>query len=87
MCRERSRLSPQSRGVVRLIHVSAMPYPGSLWQTKKSRPEGRLFDAAAAAYFSWLLISLVMSNIDTWAFLKTSFSLASALIIRLFIAS
>ena len=29
----------------------------------------------------WLLMSLVISNIDTWAFLKISFSLASALII------
>ena len=33
------------------------------------------------AYLRWPLISLVISNIDTWAFLKISFNLASALII------
>ncbi len=38
-------------------------------------------DAGPATQLRWLLISLVISNIETWAFLKISFSLASALII------
>ena len=37
--------------------------------------------APASLQLKWLLISLVISNIETWAFLKISFSLASALII------
>ena len=37
--------------------------------------------AAFKDQLRWLLMSLVISNIDTWAFLKISFSLASALII------
>ena len=37
--------------------------------------------ARAATHFRCALMSLVISNIDTWALLKISFSLASALII------
>lgn len=37
--------------------------------------------AARGYQLRWLLMSLVISNIDTWAFLKISFNRASALII------
>jgi len=60
-------------------------------------PCGPAFGALATAryaagrdaedYFRWFEISLVISNIDTCAFLKISFSLASALIIRRLTAS
>jgi len=41
----------------------------------------RAREGPAANHFRCALMSLVISNIDTWALLKISFSLASALII------
>ena len=51
-------------------------------RTQKSRCNRTgFFRDPEPAQLRWLLISLVISNIETWAFLKISFSLASALII------
>ncbi len=47
-------------------------------------PEGA---SVSGFQLRWPLISLVISNIETWAFLKISFSLASALIIVRFAES
>ena len=77
--------------VVAASYKSVCP---ALSRTKKGRcehrpvPIGAAAEAASASLqLRWLLISFVISNIETWAFLKISFSLASALIIVRFAES
>ena len=66
--------------------IAGEAFPTSATGKKKAGAGHRLFPESprlsprAGAQLRWLLISLVISNIETWAFLKISFSLASALI-------
>src|SRR5206468_1331683 len=68
--------------------TSALSYAGGEAKEKAGACTG--FSACPKArrlQLRWPLISLVISNIETWPFLKISFSFASALIIVRLVAS